>query len=72
MDIYTATEEAYKKGYAKGKEDAEKKLVRCKDCKHRKKYVYPFSDQTYTKCEKWPGIPRPDDFCSYGERKDNE
>ena len=47
-------------------------VVRCKDCRHRRRYVFPFSDQTYTKCKIWDGIPRPDDFCSYGERRSDE
>ena len=57
----------YEHGYAQGKKDAEADLVRCKDCKH------------YESCEGgkdfccWhaTGIV-PDDFCSYGERKDGD
>ena len=42
-------------------------VVRCKDCKH-----LMFSDM-YGECSQAPmGIVRPDDFCSYGERKDEE
>lgn len=43
-------------------------VVRCKDCKH-----LMFSD-CYGECGRayLSGIVRPDDFCSYGERKDNE
>ena len=38
-------------------------VVRCKDCKH-----LMFSD-CYGECEKgYLGIVSPDDFCSYGER----
>ena len=41
--------------------------VRCKDCKH-----LMFSDM-YGECSQaHMGIVRPDDFCSYGERKDRE
>lgn len=41
-------------------------VVRCKDCKH-----LMFSDM-YGECSQaHMGIVRPDDFCSYGERKDN-
>ena len=40
-------------------------VVRCKDCKH-----LMFSDM-YGECSQaHMGIVRPDDFCSYGERKD--
>ena len=39
-------------------------VVRCKDCKH-----LMFSDM-YGECNKRFEIVRPDDFCSYGERKE--
>lgn len=40
-------------------------VVRCKDCKH-----LMFSD-FYGECRKgYLGIVKPDDYCSYGERKD--
>lgn len=46
-------------------------VVRCKDCKH-----YEAHQPIHKKvCEKNDGhlIPaNPDDFCSYGERKDDE
>lgn len=42
-------------------------VVRCKECKH-----LMFSD-CYGECGKGHmGIVRPYDFCSYGERKNNE
>lgn len=42
-------------------------VVRCKDCKH-----LMFSDM-YGECSQaHMGIVRPDDYCSYGERKDVE
>ena len=42
-------------------------VVRCKDCKH-----LMFSDM-YGECSQaHMGIVRPDDYCSYGERKDGE
>ena len=42
-------------------------VVRCKDCKH-----LMFSDM-YAECSQaHMGIVRPDDFCSYGERKDEK
>lgn len=42
-------------------------VVHCKDCKH-----LMFSDM-YGECSKaHMGIVRPDDFCSYGKRKDEE
>lgn len=40
-------------------------VVRCKNCKH-----FMFSDM-YGECSRAHlGIVRPDDFCSYGERKE--
>ena len=42
-------------------------VVRCKDCKY-----LMFSDM-YGECSQGHmGIVKPDDFCSYGERKDGE
>lgn len=61
----------YDKGYADGKRDAEAALVRCKECDF---CHYNSSNDTY-KCSSMNGMYRtvkPDDFCSYGERKDNE
>ena len=51
----------YEKGYA----DAQANLVLCRNCKH-----LMFSD-CYGECNKFVRIVRPDDFCSWGERKDN-
>lgn len=42
-------------------------VIRCKDCKH-----LMFSD-LYGECKRGNlGIVKPDDFCSYGERKDGD
>jgi threonine dehydrogenase-like Zn-dependent dehydrogenase len=38
-------------------------VVRCKDCKNYHTNVCPLRAWEYTE---------PDDFCSYGERKDND
>ena len=35
-------------------------LVRCKDCRH-----YAFGD-----CDEMPKLVSPDDYCSYGERRE--
>lgn len=45
-------------------------VVRCKDCKHYQQN--PYSDEDDTWCMLWADwIPtEPDDFCSYGERKE--
>jgi hypothetical protein len=60
----------YEKGYADGKADAMAELVRCKGCKfacedHEDAYL---CDNSYYGLM---GFTRGDDFCSYGERKDN-
>lgn len=39
---------------------AEEEIVRCKDCKNHGKFMG------------WCGTSKPDDYCSYGERKENE
>ena len=42
-------------------------VVRCSDCKH-----LMFSD-CYGECGNgYMGVVRPDDFCSYGERREDE
>ena len=43
-------------------------VVRCKDCKHLG--FKGLGDGVRNR--KMVGIIKPDDFCSYGERKDNE
>jgi hypothetical protein len=53
--------------YSKGYADAMDSIVRCKDCVHRKERVcaMPYAGM-------WVGVALKDnDFCSYGERKDN-
>lgn len=40
-------------------------VVRCRDCKHR-------GDRLYCRLRKSPVIVTNTDFCSYGERKDEE
>ena len=52
----------YDKGYADGKRDAMDELVRCKNCCF-------FARPNW--CALIRAKVRDDDFCSYGERKDN-
>lgn len=41
-------------------------VVRCKDCKH-------YGGTTFGPiCRQWSTILSPDDYCSYGERKDGD
>ena len=44
-------------------------IVQCGECKHRQKDV-GMGDHRW--CDVVNGSRRSDDFCSYGERKDNE
>ena len=64
--------EQYNKGYA----DAKAELVRCKDCKHCKlRYPEKQIDKEATPgwyCKEHKSYRRPDDFCSYGERREGE
>ena len=62
MDIHSATEEAYKKGYEDGKREG---IVHCKDCRFWYKNTLS-CDFVYTDTNWYE-----EDFCSYGERKDN-
>ena len=39
-------------------------VVRCKDCKHY--------DGSYPMCCRWEETIKPDDYCSYGEKKEVE
>lgn len=61
MHWFDATEEAYKNGYEKGKKDAEKKLVRCGQCKRY--------DRELGVCEFWHGKRNPGHFCKEGEQR---
>ena len=45
-------------------------VVRCKDCKHENVH-HAISDKC-TWCDYWGIDPDFDDFCSYGERRDND
>lgn len=47
-------------------------VVRCKDCVHYKQNQY--STDEYMMCKRWcDWLPTdPDDFCSYGERKEQK
>ena len=69
MDIYTAQELAYKRGYEKGYEDA-LNIVRCKDCVNWHNDTLSCDYMPYGESQEhvnWYDT----DFCSYGERKDN-
>ena len=67
MWLFDATEQAYKNGYEAGKKST-LEIVRCIDCK----YYHDF--ETHFDCRNIDGLSyvRPFDFCSYGERKNND
>ena len=64
----------YEKGYADGKRDAMDELVRCKDCKYynerNEDCDHPALWGEY--CSDFGLHMKPDDFCSYGERREGE
>ena len=70
----------YEKGYMDGKAAAMAELVRCKDCKHPKLpavLTQKYGEPGTLTCHNWHSPcnkrnVKQDDFCSYGERKDNE
>lgn len=67
----------YNKGYADGIRDAREELVRCKECKHFDKLfkgdvVNKIGTCYLRKAEGIETAQSCDDFCSYGERKDND
>lgn len=54
--------------YLRKAAEATEKVVRCKDCKHRKEKT------CFNPCYgMWVGVElKDDDFCSYGERRERE
>ena len=61
MNIYDATEQAYKNGYAKGLKDARAEVVRCGKCKSY--------DLESDYCQFWHGVRHPGHYCGEGERR---
>lgn len=60
--------QSYQSGYRQGWNDAFGAIVRCKDCKHR---VEPSKMCKHPKAVGWDAIePDDNDFCSCGERRD--
>jgi hypothetical protein len=50
-------------------------VVRCKDCKWLKPYASQYGAGQFCECPcsfGGQGIKKPDDYCSYGERRDDE
>jgi hypothetical protein len=67
---YWATEAAYKNGYEAGKRDAVE-VVRCKDCRLWIRNG-GFTNGPTGHCFCHDIVTTAHDFCSYGERKDND
>jgi hypothetical protein len=65
----------YEKGYADGKRDAMAELVRCKDCywwnKESTKIKGRYVCNRFSMYGLYENHTLEDDFCSYGERRDN-
>ena len=61
----------YDKGFADGKAAAMDELVRCAECRYYKQNRY--STKRDMRCQCWTDwLPtEPDDFCSYGEKRDD-
>lgn len=70
MDIWMACEEAYKNGYAKGHADCKKEmleaLTRCVDCTMSETAFCP-NGKVW--CNAIGRYMWTDDFCSYGDNK---
>ena len=50
------------------------KVVRCKDCKYLKPFASQYGAGQFCECPcsfGGQGIKKPDDYCSYGERRDD-
>ena len=62
--------------YAYVVRELESDLIRCKECKHRAEADYINTDTRksgkYQTCLIHGGEFTPDDYCSYGERENNE
>ena len=76
MDIHTATEQAYKNGYAKGYADGRASaVIHCEDCDYSCTLQSgPFSSAVRF-CRFFGGYLKPvsnTDFCSYAKRKDEK
>jgi len=76
-------EEAYSKGYSKGREDRDKQIVRCKDCINRptreneKATGFALEFPNYwCPCQCADGYyswyPKDDWYCPYGKRREDE
>ena len=49
-------------------------VVRCKDCKYLKPFTSQYGSGQYCECPcsfGGQGIKKPDDYCSYGEQRDD-
>ena len=66
----TIREEGYAEGYRDGYSKRDEEIVRCKDCRYWQDNNggYPNPECPWGKEE----TPDPDDYCSFGERKDGD
>ena len=70
MNPHDATEQAYRNGYYAGYKAAKAEIVRCKDCKY---YIGCgiYDGISVHVCSYMRTMKLPDDFCSFGERKED-
>lgn len=64
-DLFDDGMELLDRMYEQGKADAVP-VVRCSECKTKR------NEHGYLWCYRWDDQMKPDDYCSYGERKDGE
>lgn len=59
-------------GYKQGEKDAQPEIIRCKDCKHKRRYKFPpkYDEKDY--CSINERVVTADDFCSRAERRTDE
>jgi len=66
----------YHIGYADGKRDAMDSIVQCENCRdcemcYPEKHLDREATQAWL-CKRYKRFTKPDDFCSYGERREGE
>lgn len=57
----------YEKGYADGRLARDSEIVRCKNCRY-----YETDDDTWCVFHEAHWVKHENDYCSYGERRDDE
>ena len=78
-DVNTSIRQAFEKGFRIGVKkglSAQPEIIRCKDCKHLQKWRSEESakefGQIYACARNVFNCPKPEDFCSFAERRAEE